>query len=136
VQLTPDAPAVRCVEVVKRARALIVDEEPAFRARLRNALGAHVEVVGEAPDAAEGAAFVAEEVVDLVVMSLPRAEELETARELLEHDPGLVLVLLNRCGADAHGPTELHGLAKLLVGLGSLPRRHVRQCLGIARAGV
>src|SRR4051794_24891248 len=119
--------------MVNKARALIVDAEPAFRAQLRDALDTHLDVVAELPDAAEGVAFAAAEPVDLIVMSLPRGEDFEAARELLEHDPDLVLVLLNRPVADepttpgarplARGASELHGLAKMLVALGSLPRR-------------
>src|SRR3954447_7009213 len=114
--------------MVNRARALIVDAEPAYRAALRDALGAHIEVIGEVPDAAEGVAFVAAQDVDLIVMSLPGGEGLGTARELLEHDPGLGMIFLNRpATADVHahgeGPSDLHGLATILVGLGAVPRR-------------
>src|SRR3954451_14335484 len=104
--------------MVNRARALIVDAEPAFRARLRRALDEHLDVVGELPDAAEGIAFAEAEPVDLIVMSLPRTEDFESARELLAHDPDLVLVLLNRPGADERGASELRGLTKMLAALG------------------
>jgi DNA-binding NarL/FixJ family response regulator len=110
---------------VSKTRALLVDAEPDFRVRLRAALSAHVEVVGEVDDAAEGAAFVAAEPVDLVVLSLPRAEDFEAAQELFAGDPDLVLVVLNRSRADAPpaaGASELHGLAKLLVALGAPAR--------------
>src|SRR5689334_18248 len=114
--------------MVNRAHALIVDAEPAYRAALRDALGAHIEVVGEVPDAAEGMAFVAAHDVDLIVLSLQEGDGLGTARELLEHDPSLGMIFLNRpatADVHAHGyaPAELHGLAKILVGLGSVPPR-------------
>lgn len=125
-----------------RTRALIVDTEPLFRARLRAALGAGVDVVGEVPDAAEGVAFVVAEEVDLIVMSLPPAEDAQTSLELLEHDPEVVLVLLNRSGVpnrpgvDARSTSELRGFVKLLVGLGSLPRRSTPNELHLSAAAL
>jgi DNA-binding NarL/FixJ family response regulator len=115
--------------MVNKTRALIVEAEPAFRAELRTALGAHVEVVGEVSHAADGVPFVAAEAVDLIVMSLHGAEGCESAQALLQRDPGLVLVLLNRRDADdpaapaARGSSELGGLVKVLLGLGSPARR-------------
>ncbi|TML87588.1 MAG: response regulator [Actinobacteria bacterium] len=119
--------------MLQRARALIIDGDPSFRATLRAALGVHVHVVGEVPDEAEACAFISAGPVDLIVMSAPRPGGFEAARELLERDPSLVLVLLNSRGdGDGDGATTAHayapsaGLRELLgvlVGLGSLPRR-------------
>src|SRR2546423_4138268 len=119
--------------MTQRARALIVDGDPSFRARLRVALGVDVHVVGEVPDEEEACAFISAEPVDLIVMSLPRSGDFDGARELLEHDPALVLVLLNPRGdgdgdeaTSAHayaGPSSgLRELVEILVGLGSLSR--------------
>jgi AmiR/NasT family two-component response regulator len=122
------------LDVGTKARALIVDAEPVSRTRIRTALGAQVEVVAEVRDAADGVPFVAAEAVDLIVMSLGEAEGAETAQELLELDPSLLLVLLNRREAAgstapaARGPSELRELLKVLLGLGSLPSRTERQC--------
>jgi CheY-like chemotaxis protein len=120
-----------------RARALIVEANPAFRASLRAALGTHVHVVGEVGNEDEALAFTAAEAVDLIVMSLPRPGGFDIARELLERDPALVVVVLNSPGegdgngapaaASAHtyarSSSELGELSGILVGLGSVPRR-------------
>src|SRR5438105_7373949 len=120
--------------MAQRPRALIVDWDPAFRARLRAALGAHVHVVGEVSDEQEACAFAAAEPVDLIVMSLPRPGCFDAARELLERDPAVVVVLLNPRGdgdgapaatsahAYARRSTELRELAGILVGLGFTPQ--------------
>jgi CheY-like chemotaxis protein len=121
--------------VVKRARALIVEKDPAFRASLRAALGDRLHVVGEVRDEEEACAFTSAEPVDLIVMSLPRPGGFDAARELLERDPAVVVVLLGRQGhaddaplaatARAYGRSsfELGELSEILLGLGSLPRR-------------
>jgi len=59
--------------MTERARALIVDADPAFRARLRASVGEHVHVVGEVPDEEEACAFASAEPVDLIVMSAASA---------------------------------------------------------------
>jgi CheY-like chemotaxis protein len=117
--------------MAERARALIVDADPGFRARLRVSLGAHVDIVGEVPDEEEACAFASVVPVDLIVMSLGRPGA-DSARELLEPDPALVVVMLNRRGdeaqpaasghAYARSGSELRGLAGILLGLGSVPR--------------
>jgi chemotaxis response regulator CheB len=115
----------------EQARALIVDADPALRARLRAALGEHVHVVGEATDEEEAYAFTTAEPVDLIVMPLPRPGGFDST-EVPEPDPALVVVLLNRRG-DGMAPeatghvyarrsSELREFAALLTGLGSLPR--------------
>ena len=119
--------------MAERPRALVVEADPMYRATLRMALGAHVQVVGEVNDEEEACAFTSTEPVELVVMSLPRPSGFDAARELLERDPALTVVLLSRrvdddepaaVGAHAAAPpsADLRELAGLLVGLGSAPR--------------
>ena len=111
-----------------RTRALIVDPEPQFRARLRAALSEHVDVVDDVPDAAAGARFLAAESVDLIVISLPGAEFADTARALREGGADAVIVYLNRpadpaaAGVHSRSAAELRNLARIFVGLGSVPR--------------
>jgi DNA-binding NarL/FixJ family response regulator len=83
---------------VHRARVLIVDDHPLFRAGVRQRLAAFsdgVEVVGEAGDGQEAIALVATLLPDVVLMdiSMPNMNGIEATRAIKRQHP-LVAVLI------------------------------------------
>lgn len=84
---------------VRRARVLIVDDHPLFRAGVRQRLAAFsdvVEVVGEAADGREAIDLVASLLPEVVLMdiSMPEMNGIEATRVIkLEHPEVAVLIL-------------------------------------------
>jgi DNA-binding NarL/FixJ family response regulator len=82
-----------------RIRILIADDHTLFRQGIRNLLSAEsdMEVVGEAPNAAEAAALVPETRPDAVLMDIgmPGLSSFEAARQIRKEYPGIRVVFLS-----------------------------------------
>jgi DNA-binding LytR/AlgR family response regulator len=79
-------------------RAIIVDDEPLARTRLRNLLEAEgLEVVGEAGDAVEGSRLSLDLNADIVFLDIfmPGPSGIEAAAEFVNQNPGCHLVIVS-----------------------------------------
>jgi DNA-binding NarL/FixJ family response regulator len=79
-------------------RVLLVDDAPAIRNAIRGVLeDAGIEVVGEAPDGAEGVAMAGSLRPDVVLMDLrmPTADGFEATAQIVRDLPGVRVVALS-----------------------------------------
>jgi DNA-binding NarL/FixJ family response regulator len=118
-----------------RRRVLIVNDDPLFRANLREVLEPDLDVVGEARDCLEAVALTSVEPVDLIVMGMPTPPQIgvTAGRALFERNPPLVVVVLESSEGEGAGQprpagtrayvrksSELAGLVEILLNLESL----------------
>lgn len=86
-------------DVVRRIRVLVADDHPLIRDGLVRALRAdgRFEVVGEAADGWAAIALAEELIPECAVLDvrMPRIDGLEAMVRILEHDPGIRVVLLS-----------------------------------------
>jgi NarL family two-component system response regulator LiaR len=87
-----------------RVTVLVVDDDDAFRASLRELLSAHgLDVVGDAGDGKTALELIATLAPDVVLMDLhmPYLDGIETTRQLVESSPASAVVMLTVSSGEA-----------------------------------